>query len=313
MMERNSRILVTGGSGLLGSALTLKLQEAGFISCVSLSSKDLNLLSYDATLQAFCDRFRPEYVFHLAGAVYGIGGNLREPGRIFLENTLINTHVVEASRRAGTKKIVAMGSICAYPSPPVVDGSLHEEHLFFGEPHPGERAYGQAKRAMLAQIEANHLSGMDYAFAISTNLYGPNDHYNLETGHVIPSLIRKFYEALYSGDDVVIWGDGLSKRDIMHSWDAAQALIDIMQFASGRVNLATGRMLTIYEIAQILGEISGIKQRWKFDASKPRGHEFPCSNVDRLRAIGFRPSFSAEQGLAHAFRWYSENVVRARR
>ncbi|KAB2919899.1 MAG: NAD-dependent epimerase/dehydratase family protein [Hyphomicrobiaceae bacterium] len=311
-METKSRILITGGTGLLGSALTRKLRSAGFEACTSLSSRDLDLLSYDVTLHAFCDQYRPEYVFHLAGAVYGLGGNLRDPGRIFLENTLMNTHVAEASRRAGVKKIVAMGSICAYPSPPAEPGPLREELLFFGEPHPGERAYGQAKRAMLSQLEAYQGSGMDYAFAISTNLYGPNDRFNLENGHVVPSLIRKFYEAAQSGSHVDVWGDGLSRRDIMHSWDAAQALIIIMQGVSGRVNLATGRMLAIREIAETLGDVSGVKRNIRFDLSKPRGHEFPNISVDRLRAAGFQPSFTAEEGLAHAYRWYAENVAQAR-
>lgn len=312
-MEVNSRILITGGTGLLGSALTQKLRSAGFASCISLSSNDLDLTCYRSTVEAFCEQFRPEYVFHLAGAVYGLGGNLRDAGRIFLQNTLMNTHVAEAARRARAKKIVAMGSICAYPSPTSEPEVLREEQLFLGEPHIGERAYGQAKRAMLAQLEAYHTSGMDYAFAISTNLYGPGDRFNLETGHVIPSLIRKFYEAQQWGGPVVVWGDGLSKRDIMHSWDAAQALILIMQTISGRVNLATGRMLSIREIATTLSNIAGFNGPVEFDASKPKGHEFPGINVDRLNAAGFRPSFTAEQGLAQAFRWYADNADEARR
>lgn len=311
-MEANSRILVTGGTGLLGSALTNCLRDAGFTSCTSLSSRDLDLMSYQSTTDAFCDHYRPEYVFHLAGAVYGLGGNLRDPGKIFLENTLMNTHVVDASRRAGVRKIVAMGSICAYPSPPAAPGPLREEHLFSGEPHPGERAYGQAKRAMLAQLEAYQAPGLDFAFAISTNLYGPHDRFNLETGHVIPSLIRKFYESTVTGNPVVIWGDGLSRRDIMHSRDAAQALIAIMQGISGRVNLATGRMMSIREIADVLSEISGVKESVRFDTSKPRGHEFPSISVDRLAGAGFQPSFTSERGLADAYHWYAENATIAR-
>lgn len=311
-MDSQARIFVTGGSGLLGSALVTVLRQAGFSAVTAPSSKELNLLSYDDTRNALADS-KPDYVFHLAGSVYGLGGNLRNPGRIFLENTLMNTHVVEAARQAGVRKIVAVGSICAYPTPLPDPQPLKEDKLFFGEPHNDERAYGQSKRAMLAQLEAYEKGGLEFAFAISTNLYGPRDHFNLETGHVVPSLVRKFYEASVSGDEVVLWGDGLSKRDIMHSHDAARGLIKIMQNATGRVNLATGRMLAIREIAETLGDISGVGRRYRFDTSKPKGHEFVGINIDRLKATGFEPSFTAETGLADVYRWYAENSASARK
>ena len=129
----------------------------------------------------------------------------------------------------------------------------------------------------------------------------------------MPSLVRKFYEASVSGDEVVLWGDGLSKRDIMHSHDAARGLITIMKKAKGRVNLATGRMLAIREIAEILGDISGVGQCYRFDTSKPKGHEFVGINIDRLKATGFEPSFTSESGLASVYRWYAENSASARK
>ncbi|PPD46795.1 MAG: GDP-fucose synthetase [Methylotenera sp.] len=311
-MQKDSRILITGSSGLLGTALTMKLKEYGYTSCITPSSQELNLLSYENTLKAFCDTYRPEYVFHLAGAVYGIGGNLKKSNRIFLENTLINTHVVEASFQAGVKKIIAMGSICAYPTPYPFDGSLIEDFIFHGIPHFAERAYGQSKRAMLAQLESYTTQELDHAFVISSNLYGPNDHFNLETGHVIPSLIRKFYEAQQYKHDVQIWGDGLSRRDIMHSWDAADALIKVMLEFSGRINLASGNMLSIADIVSILGDISGVKN-WYFDESKPKGHEFPGINIDQLNSINYSPNFDAKKGLEQAYHWYCDNANFARK
>ena len=311
MFSKDSRILITGGSGMLGHALTAYLRNSGYENVTSLSSKDLDLLSYGDTVDAFCERYKPDYVFHLAGAVYGIGGNLREPGRIFLENTLINTHVIEAARRAGVKKIVAVGSICAYPSP--VTGMIREENLFMGEPHPGERAYGQAKRAMLAQLEAYEPSGLDFAYVISSNLYGPHDHFDLETGHVIPSLVRKFYESAQSGEPVMLWGDGSSRRDIMHSRDAAAALTRVMENGTGRINMATGTMTSIREIAEILGEISGVGDNYRFDTTKPKGHEFEGIATERLEATGFRPAFTVRTGLEDVYQWYSANEETARK
>jgi len=314
MIKPETRITITGGSGLVGRALRELLKQRGCTNVTALSSSDLDLLQHDATITAFRERLRPEVVFHLAGTVLGLGGNLREPGRMFVENTLINAHVIEGSRLSKVRKIVGMGSICAYPFPPRSDGTLREADLFFGEPHPGERAYGHAKRAMLAQLEAYQSSyGMDYAFAISTNLYGPHDRFNLDNGHVIPSLIRKFFEAAQSGRTVELWGDGSSTRDFMSSSDAARALVTIMESLSGRVNLATGVMSSIRDVARHLGDISGVRDRIRFDTGKPKGHEFAGIDVSRLRGAGFAPTVSLRDGLEATYRWYAVNHQSARR
>jgi GDP-L-fucose synthase len=314
MIKPDTRITITGGSGLVGHALREVLAQRGCHNVVAPTSREINLLERDAVLAAFRDRLQPEVVFHLAGTVLGLGGNLREPARMFVENTLINAHVIEGSRLAGARKIVAMGSICAYPFPPRSPGPLQEDDLFFGEPHPGERAYGHAKRGMLAQLEAYQASyGVDYAFAISTNLYGPADRFNLENGHVIPSLIRKFYEAAQSGQAVELWGDGSSTRDFMFSSDAARALVTIMDSLSGRVNLATGIMSSIRDVARHLGEISGVRDRIRFDTTKPKGHEFAGIDIGRLRNAGFSPAISLRDGLEVTYRWYAANHHQARR
>lgn len=308
-MRRNSRILVTGGSGLLGTALASALSQQGYTSVISLSSKDQDLIRYEETVKAWCDIYRPEYVFHLAGSVFGLGGNLSQPAEIFLRNVLINTHVVEASLRAGVRKLVAMGSICAYPSPRA--GMLRETDVFLGEPGTGERAYGQAKRALLAHLEAC-AGRMEFAFPLSTNLYGSNDRFNSENGHVVPSLIRKFFEAEQSGDVVQVWGDGSSSRDFMHAQDAAEALIVIMDRLEGRVNLATGRMTTIRELVGMLGQLSGVGDRVRFDTTKPKGHHFDGISVERLASIGFSPRRTLEEGLAETYRWYATHHGRVR-
>jgi GDP-L-fucose synthase len=312
-IDKESRVLITGGSGLLGHALENALRMEGCRNVIALSSRDLNLLDREATISMVTDTYRPQYVFHLAGTVFGLGGNLREPGRIFEQNTLMSLHIIEAARLSGAQKVVGMGSICAYPFPPRSRGPLVEEDLLFGEPHPGERAYGHAKRAMLAQLEAYQSSyGMDYAFAISTNLYGPHDRFNIENGHVIPSLIRKFFEAAETGKTVELWGDGTSTRDFMHVDDAARALIAIMKCVSGRINLATGTMSTIGSVAEILGDVSGVGHRVRFDSAMPKGHEFHGIDVSKLRETGFSAARSLEQGLRSTYEWYSRNHLTAR-
>jgi len=175
---------------------------------------DCDLLNFQETC-AYIKRIRPEFVFHLAGEVYGIMGNMKNKAVSFLHNILINTHVVEASHQSGVRKIVSMGTgaVYPYPSPGL---PLKETMIFLGSPHGAEDSYAQAKRAMLAQHLAYKESyNMDYAFVVSANIYGPHDRFNKESGHVTPSLSRKFYEASQNDEAIVVWGDGSAKRDFI--------------------------------------------------------------------------------------------------
>jgi GDP-L-fucose synthase len=313
-MHQSHSIVVTGGGGLLGTALCSELSRSGFKNVAAPSRSDLNLTDYKKVLAYFA-RTQPTHVFHLAAAVYGVQGNLDHAGQSFLNNTLINTHVVEACRLAKVEKVLCMGSVCAYPYPPPSGRLLREDEIFSGRPHFAEAAYGHAKRAMLAQLEAYDISySLAYAYVLSTNLFGPNDTFDTQNGHVIPSLVRKFHEAASGEREVVeVWGDGSSMRDFMYISDAAKCLVSIMQAHTGPINMGTGVMRPIADVVRILGQISGQSSRVVYNTTRPKGHDCAGWDTEQLRATGFRPSISLEEGLELTYKWYQANYHNARR
>jgi GDP-L-fucose synthase len=225
----------------------------------------------------------------------------------------MNTHVIEASRLCGVKKVIAMGTIAAYPEPS--HQPVKEEQIWEGPPHGSESSYGHAKRAMLAQLLAyRETYGLDFSYVISTNLFGPNDKFNSQFGHVIPSLIRKFYEAKKNGSDVVIWGDGTAARDFLYSKDMARALILIMNKYSGSINVASGKKTPIREVVQLLSDYFGIQSQIHWDSQKPNGRKFYEIDLSHLQSIGFEPARTLEEGLIETLDWFSlkfeENLVR---
>jgi GDP-L-fucose synthase len=311
-MDKAARIIITGGTGLVGTALTTALANAGFENVLSLGSKDCNLLDWQNTRKFFLDH-HCDYVFHLAAWVYGMIGNVRNKGVSFFDNVLINTHAVEGARLAGARKIVAMGSGCIYPNP-APGRPLREDMIWSGLPHDLEDSYAHAKRAMLAQLLAYHEQyDLPYAYVISGNLYGPNDRFDTEFGHAVPSLVRKFYEAKVAGTDVVVWGTGIAQRDFIYSDDVARALIAVMENVEGAVNLGSGRVNTIGKVIDTLAVISGLEDRVLWDREKPDGRDYSAYDVSRLFATGFRPQVSLEEGLRLTYEWYAAHAQSARK
>lgn len=311
-LKKSSNILITGGTGLVGKALTKTLHNKGFDNVNAIGSQNVDLTDLKETLKFF-EKTRPEYVFHLAAAVHGIMGNMTKKGDMFEKNILINTHVTKAATAVNVKKIVAMGTVAAYPYPPE-KLPISEDFIWKGEPHPSENAYGHAKRAMLADLAARRESnGPDFVFAISTNLYGPNDKFDIEFGHVIPSLIRNFYEAKQSNTFVTAWGDGSSSRDFIHSEDAAEALILMMEKASGVYNLASGISHSIKDAVTILADYTQMQNQVRWDTSKPNGQGYRSYDVTRLGSLGFSPKYSFKEGLQQTYDWYVINNKTARK
>lgn len=311
-MDKTAHIIITGGTGLVGTALTAALKDAGYHNVLSIGSKDCNLLDWQATRQFFLDH-RCDYVIHLAARVYGIMGNMQNKGSSFLDNILMNTFCIEAARLAGVRKIVAMGSGCVYPYPsPGLP--LSEDMVWSGKPHKSEDSYAHAKRAMLAQLIAyKEQYGLSYAFVISGNLYGPNDKFDPQYGHVTPALIRKFFEASVTGSEVVVWGTGAAQRDFMYSDDAARALIAIAQGVEGIVNLGSGQVHAIREIVDTLAAITGLRDKVEWDKSKPDGQDYRAYDLSRLQATGFRPQVSLAEGLRTTYDWYAARARDARK
>lgn len=312
-MKQDSRILVTGSQGLAGSAVVKHFTDQGFSHIFAAMREDADLLNPDETLRLF-KNVKPEFVFHAAALVYGLQGNIDNQGRSIYENTLINTNVIHAANWVGVQKIIAMGSNCVYPTPPILP--YREETIFDGRPDPGEAAYGHAKRHMLAMLEAYRDSyAMDYTYLVSGNLYGPRDTFDPVNGHVMPSLVHKFYEASLTGGDVVIWGDGETRRDFLYSGDLA----DVVSFMlgnkfTGAINIGSGETVSIKRVAEMLSTISGVGlDRVVYDASKPKGRPECFADLSKLRNdLGWGAPTHIFSGLQQTYEWYrhERNPVR---
>jgi len=310
-MDLGDTILITGGSGLAGVNLRDYLLSQGFSRILAPSSAECDLTDRQTALDYF-QNYKPDYVFHMAGFVRGIMGNMQNQGEAYLKNALINTHVIDACRQAGVKKIVAMGTAAMYPDSE--NGNpLAEKDVWRGPPHFSEYGYAQAKRGMLAQLQTYQDSyGLPYAFAICTNLFGPHDRFNTETGHVIPSLVKKFHDAKQAGTAVTVWGDGSAHRDFLYIKDAARALHVLMERVDGSVNLASGQTHKIREIVNVLARHAGMADHITWDTSKPSGYVFRRYDVSRLTAAGFACRYTLEQALHETYDWYSAHHAAVR-
>jgi GDP-L-fucose synthase len=305
-----SRILITGGTGLVGRALSRALAEEGLVNLVSVGSRDCDLRDSGAVSRLMANA-APDYVFHLAARVHGIGGNTRYKSDILVDNVLINTNVVEYARRAGVKKIVAMGSGCVYPE---LKGQeeLFENQVWIGPPHPSEDSYAHSKRRMLAQLDAaKEQYGLSSAFVISGNLYGPHDSFNIEEGHVIPSLVAKFHAAKRNGTSVKVWGSGVAIRDFTYADDTARALVSILRNVEGAVNMGSGMRHPIRDIVDTLHALTGVPIEW--DATKPDGQLVRFYNLDRLKSTGFVARVELSDGIRSTYEWYDQNWESARK
>jgi GDP-L-fucose synthase len=301
-------IVVTGAGGVLGQAVTAELQRQGREYSV-VGSRDLDLRDPNATLSYF-ERVRPAQVLHLAGRVHGLQGNREFPAEMFIDNIRINANVIDAARRVGATKVVGASTVATYP--PDVPMPTSEASIWDGPPHGSESSYGHAKRAMLAHLEACKLQyGLDYAYPILTNIYGPYDRFDARHGHVIPSLISKFYDASLTGGAVPLWGTGKAERDFIYSGDAARALILILDKASGPINVASGVVVPIRSAVELLQSISNVQDA-EWDPAKPDGQLLRRYDITKLAALGFHPETSLEEGLRKTYEWYATNYPNVR-
>jgi GDP-L-fucose synthase len=311
-MDKSARILVTGAGGVVGKALMQELAQQGFTDVVAPTSSDVDMRDRSAT-EGYIKDVAPAVVYHLAAKVYGMKGNMDNKGLSYFENVLINTHVVEACRLAHVSKLVAMGSGAVYPYPPP-DPDLREETIWAGLPHHSEDSYAIAKRALQAQLDAYEKQyGLRSVFAISGNLYGPHDRFDIDGGHVTPSLVRKFYEAKTQGGEVEVWGDGSAVRDFTYASDMARALITVMGQGQGAINVGSGYIHPIRDIVDALTEITGLAGRVRYVDGPGNGQAYRAYNLDKLRGLGFTPQVPLKEGLRLTYEWYAANSESARR
>lgn len=315
MPLEQQRILVTGGSGFLGSRVVQRLRGRGY-KVIASTVEEYDLVRADDARQIVKD-VRPDVIIHLAARVGGIGANRAQPGTFFYDNLMMGAQLMEQARQANVKKFIAMGTICCYPKFAPVP--FREENLWDGYPEETNAPYGLAKKMLLVQGQAYRAQyGFNSIFLMPVNLYGPGDNFDLETSHVLPALIRKFGEAVEtSADEVVVWGSGRPTREFLYVDDCAEAI----QLATERyegaepVNIGSGFEISIRELAGLVAELTGFQGRLRWDASKPDGQPRRRLDVSRAKeAFGFEAHTDFREGLQRTIEWYrSTYAVAARR
>jgi GDP-L-fucose synthase len=306
LVNTHDRIVVTGGTGFLGSHLTAALGDAGFRDVISLGSSDFDLTREDDVERMFAAH-SPEVVVHLAATVGGIGANRRYPGTYYYKNLMMGALLMERARRSGIRRFLSAGTICSYPKFTPVP--FREEDLWDGYPEETNAPYGLAKKMLLVQSEAYRAEfGFDGVNVLVVNLYGPGDHFDPEISHVIPALIRKCVEAVDAGSgEIEIWGTGTATREFLYVEDAARGIVAALRGLEGSepVNLGAGSEISIRELAERIAAAAGFKGRFRFDPSKPDGQPRRCLDTSRAETLlGWRAETSLEEGLARTVAWY---------
>jgi len=306
MELQNRRIMVTGGAGFLGSHIVDELQRNGAQSVIVPRSSEWDLRDA-AVIDRLFREYRPEIVIHAAAVVGGIGANRARPADFFYDNASMGIHLIEAASRYRIRKLVVLGTVCAYPK--FAEVPFSEDDLWLGYPEETNAPYGVAKKALLVQCQAyREQYGLNAIYLLPVNLYGPRDHFDLESSHVIPALIRKCIEAAANGArSVEIWGDGSATREFLYVDDAARAIVAATREYDGSepVNVGSGEEISIRDLAQTIAELAGFRGELAWDNSRPNGQPRRCLDVTRAeREFGFRAATTMRQGLQQTISWY---------
>jgi GDP-L-fucose synthase len=349
-LNPDSRIFIAGDRGLVGSALVRKLQSLGYSNLITRTRSELDL-GNQRSVNDFFAKEKPEYVFLAAAKVGGILANSTYKADFIYENIQIAANVLKASHKQGVKKLLNLGSSCIYPK--MAPQPMREDHLLTGPLEPTNEPYAIAKIAAIKMCRYfNEQYGTNFISAMPTNLYGPNDNFNLETSHVLPALVRKFHlakllaekkidavrtdlkarpldarnSAVAAGEEektlgqfgifsnsIRLWGSGSPKREFLHVDDMADACVSLMLHQDAEdvgelINVGSGTDLSIRELAEWIKGIVGYKGAIEFDTSKPDGTPRKLLDVSRMKAFGWTPKISLEEGIRNTYRWYCERL-----
>jgi len=300
---------VAGHTGLVGSAVLRRLEREGFTKVLTATRDQLDLRD-QAAVNYWFRANRPEYVFLVAGTVGGIYANSTRPAEFIYDNMMIHATVVHAAHLFDVTKLLYLGSSCIYPR--ACPQPMREEHLLSSELEPTNESYAVAKIAGIKLCQAYRRQyGRDFISAMPTNLYGPNDNFDLESSHVLPAMIRKFHDAKIGGsNEVVIWGSGSPRREFLHADDLADACLFLMRNfdEESHINVGTGEDLTIRELAELVGGIVHPGAQLVFDASKPDGTPQKLLDVSRLHELGWKHSIDLREGVESTYQWFLEHV-----
>ncbi len=312
-MERDARVFVAGHAGLVGSAVVRRLEAEGFSRILKATREQLDLRD-QAAVNYWFRANRPEYVFLVAGTVGGILANSTRPAEFIYDNMMIHATVVHAAHLFPVRRLLYLGSSCIYPRE--CPQPMKEEHLLSGRLEPTNESYAIAKIAGIKLCQAYRRQyGCDFISAMPTNLYGPNDNFDLSASHVLPAMIRKFHDAKTEGRrEVMVWGTGAPRREFLHVDDLADACVFVMRHydAAEHINVGTGVDLTIRELAEAVRAIVHPQAEIVFDASKPDGTPRKLLDVSRLHALGWRHKIELREGIASSYEWFLANHETAR-
>jgi GDP-L-fucose synthase len=309
-MKKTDKIFVAGHRGLVGSAIVRALQGEGYTNFILRGHNELDLTQQQA-VDAFFAKEKPDYVFLAAAKVGGIHANNTYRGDFIYQNLAIQTHVIEAARKTGTKRLLFLGSSCIYPR--ACQQPMLEEYLLQSALEQTNEPYAIAKIAGIKLCEAyNHQYGTDFATVMPTNLYGPGDNFDLQNSHVLPALIRKAHEAkINKAKSMVVWGTGKALREFLHVDDMASACVFVMKKTGHKdmLNVGTGQEVSIKALAEMVCQVVGFEGELQFDTTKPDGTPRKLIDSSKLNQLGWQAQIGLEQGLRQTYDWCLKSKV----
>lgn len=308
-MKKNSKIYVAGHAGLVGSAITKKLQKEGYENLILKTRKELDLTDNGAVAEFF-KKEAPDFVFMAAAKVGGIMANSTYPADFIYDNLTIQTNIIHQSFLSGVKKLLFLGSSCIYPK--LAPQPIKEEYLLTDKLEPTNQAYAISKIAGIITCQSyNKQHGTNFISVMPTNLYGPNDNFDLQTAHVLPALIRRFHEAkIKKIEKVEVWGTGNAKREFLYIEDLADACAYLMNNYNETeiINIGTGEDVSIKELAEIIKEVVDFEGKIDWDTSKPDGTPRKLLDVSKLNELGWHHKIELNEGIKMTYNWYKDNL-----